>query len=109
MAPRLKDWERFTDFVAPVRIEHPDGTLVAYCEAARAEAADPDLHQAWKPEDLKLVLYSEMRAPIREISGVDVVEFKAEVGPVRVVVVGTQVPPDEGPTVETRGAEPPGS
>ena len=99
----LTTWESFTDFAGPVRLEHPDGSFVAYAESARADAASPSVAQAWKPEDVKLVLYDALRSPVREVPGEKIIEFKAQDGPVHVVVVADDVEPESGGTVQTRG------
>lgn len=98
----LEDWQRFLAPQGPVRVEHADGTLVAYGARGRAQAVG-DVAEVRAPADIELVLFDETGATIRAFPGSVVIEFREQEGPVDVVVVADSVEPDPGDSVITRG------
>lgn len=103
MPPLHDGWAKFENPSGPVRVEHADGTLVAYGARAKAQGVD-GLTQVVAPTDIELAVFNEVGDLIRIVPGRTVIDFPETDGLVAVVIVDDSVEPEPGSPVKTRGA-----
>jgi hypothetical protein len=105
MAPSRAEWEPFLNARGPVRVQHADGTPVAYGDRGRIQGSGGKT-KIDDQADLELALSDGTGTPGRVFPGDQVISI--EYGPsLDVVVVEDDIDPDPGPTVITRGDQPP--
>lgn len=105
-SPSKRDWEELNNGISQVRIEHSDGTFVT--DGSRAQLVSVAA-QPRSPAETQLVIYDELRAERRRIPGDALLRIRRpkQADVVTVLVVDDSVPPDEGPTLRSRGSASP--